>query len=161
MENEENLDFELEEQTEETTEEVVVDEKDKELEEAKAEAAKYRRLFEKSQQKPKPEVKTTVEAPQNASVNVEETVLLANGMDENLLEQLKKVATIQGVSLIKAQADPIFVAIKDKFEKDLKEKSASLNVSRGSGAVKPKKDFKTPGLTEAERKEMFEARFNQ
>lgn len=98
---------------------------------------------------------------QPASSNVEETVLLANGMDEELLEQLKAVAQVRKVSLIKAQADPIFVAIKEKFEKDSKEKTATLPASRSSGALKPKKDFKSAGLTEAEHKEMFEARFNR
>ncbi len=108
-------------------------------------------------------LKKPKEAPatQTASVNIEETVLLANGMDETLMSELKAVAKVRNVSLIKAQADPIFVAIKEKFEKDSKEKTASLPASRGSGQVKPKVDFKTPGLTDAQRKEMFEARFNQ
>lgn len=160
MENEQDLDFELEEQNEDPIEEVDADLKDKELSDAKAEAAKYRRLFEKSQQKPKTEVKTQSQAPQNAPSNIEETVLLANGMDETLLETLKKVASVQGMSLIKAQNDPIFVAMKENFEKEQKQKASSLPASRSSGQLKPKKDFSTPGLTEAERKEMFQARFN-
>ncbi len=92
----------------------------------------------------------------HSSASVEETVLLANGMDESLLESLKKVAAVQGTSLIKAQNDPIFIAMKANFEKEQSEKKASLPASRGSGQPKPKKDFRTPGLTEAEHKAMVE-----
>lgn len=91
------------------------------------------------------------------SPNVEETVLLANGMPEALLVELKAVAAVRKTSLIKAQADPIFVAVKDKFEKDLKRENASLPAARGSGVTKPKKDFKTPGLTRDEHREMVQA----
>jgi len=87
--------------------------------------------------------------------SVEETVILANGMPEELVESLKKVAKVQGLSsLIKAQNDPIFVAIKEKFEKDQKQRDASLSVSRGSGSVKAKKTFSTPGLSRDEHRKM-------
>ena len=128
--------------------------------------ATNKKLFERAK-KAEAELKLAkqtkpAQAQQQASpTNIEETVLLANGMNEELLEQLKKVAQVQGVSLIKAQNDPIFVAVKEKFEKDKKQELASMPVSRGSGASKPKKTFNTPGLTEAERKEMFESRFNR
>lgn len=89
--------------------------------------------------------------------NVEEVVLLANGMPEELLAQLKKVALVNGTSLIKAQNDPIFVAVKEKFEKDQKREEASLPASRGSSGVKAKKDFSTPGLTREEHMAMFKA----
>lgn len=94
---------------------------------------------------------------QASPTNVEETVLLANGMDEELLEKLKKVAQVNGTTLIKAQNDPIFVAVKEKFEKDKKQASASMPASRGSGQSKPKKDFATPGLTRDEHKALFES----
>lgn len=87
--------------------------------------------------------------------NVEETVLLAQGLPEELLNELKAVATVRGTSLIKAQTDPIFIAVKEKFESDIKSKKASVGVSRGSSSVKPKKDFNTPGLTREEHMTMF------
>jgi hypothetical protein len=95
-------------------------------------------------------------APSQVSpqLNVEETVLLANGMSEELLAELKAVAAVRQTSLIKAQNDPIFVAVKEKFERDLKHKNASLPASRGSGSVKPQKTFTTPGLTREEHKKM-------
>ena len=115
------------------------------LAKAQAEAAKYRRLFEKSQKKPAEQTK-----PQATPANVEEVVLLANGMDETLMEQLKKVAAVNGTSLLKAQNDPIFVAVKEKFEREKKSSSASLGASRGSGAAKVQKGLNTPGLSREE-----------
>ncbi len=128
--------------TEETTEESQSETSEvtpeAELAHAKAEAAKYRRLFEKSR---KPTAQTTVpKAPQTASsVSIEETVLLANGMSEDLLGELKAVAAVRKTSLIKAQTDPIFIAVKDKFEKEQRQRDASLPASRSSGTAKPKK----------------------
>jgi hypothetical protein len=119
------------------------------LAKAQADAAKYRRLFEKTQ-KAKPVQTQTPATPSN----VEEVVLLANGMDETLMEQLKKVAAINNTSLIKAQNDPIFVAVKEKFEKDQKQKNASLPASRGSGSVQAPKTFRSPGLSREEHRKM-------
>lgn len=88
-------------------------------------------------------------------LNVEETVLLANGMAEELLTELKAVAKARGISsLIKAQADPIFVAVKEKFEKDKKQKDASLPAARGAGNVKPQKSFTSPNLSREEHRKM-------
>lgn len=152
-------DDELEFDLEDTEDVEALKERNEKLEKfARQSVARAKKAEEENKLLKKPK---EVPATQPASPNVEETVLLANGMDEGLLEELKAVAKVRNVSLIKAQADPIFVAIKDKFEKDSKEKNASLPASRGSGQVKPKKDFNTPGLSEADRKEMFEARFNQ
>jgi len=91
------------------------------------------------------------------SFSVEETVLLANGMNEQLLEKLKKVAKLEGLSLIKTQANPIFVAVKERFELEQKQKKASLGASRGSGNVEVKKDFRTPNLTREEHKKMVQS----
>lgn len=153
MENDEEVTLDVVEETtndtvtEEETTEVVETEEDA-LAKAQAEAAKYRRLFEKAQKAPEKKAEAT---PQP---NVEETVLLANGMDEELLTQLKKVASINGTSLIKAQNDPIFVAVKEKFEKDKKRENASLPATRGSGSAKVQKGLDTPGLSRDEHKKL-------
>ncbi len=90
------------------------------------------------------------EAKPTSPSNVEETVLLAQGMSEELLDKLKKVAQVNGINLIKAQNDPIFVAIKSQYEKDKKQENASLPASRSSGSVKPKKTLNSPGLSREE-----------
>lgn len=93
---------------------------------------------------------TTPQAPQN----IEETVLLATGMPEELVKELKVVAQVRGISMVKAQNDPIFVSLKDNFEKNQKKDEASLPASRGSATTKPKRDFTSPGLTREEHMEM-------
>ena len=87
---------------------------------------------------------------QPASTNVEETVLLAQGMSEELLGELKAVAAVRKTSLIKAQADPIFVAVKEKLEKEQKSSAAGLGASRGSGNIKARKTANTPGISREE-----------
>ena len=91
---------------------------------------------------------------QSSQPNVEETVLLANGMPEELVNELKVIAKVRGVSLLKAQNDPIFVAVKEKFDKDAKSKEASVGASRGAGSIKARKDFNTPGLSRDEHRKM-------
>ncbi len=143
VQDEEQVDTVEVEEVEESAETIETEEDA--LAKAQAEAAKYRRLFEKTQ-KAKP-VQTQTQA---TPANVEEVVLLANGMDETLMEQLKKVAAINNTSLLKAQNDPIFVAVKEKFEREKKSSNASLGASRGSGSVKAQKSLSTPGLTREE-----------
>ena len=102
--------------------------------------------------------KTSSPAPtskQASPASVEETVLLAQGMSEELLNELKAVAKARGIaSLIKAQNDYLFVAAKEKFEKDKKAKDSSMPASRGAGQVKAQKTFSTPGLTKEEHMKM-------
>lgn len=86
--------------------------------------------------------------------DVDERILAANGMSPELLKELKKIAKVLDTGLIEAQADPIFVAVKEKFEKEQKQKKASVSASRGSGNVVPKKDFTTPGLSREEHRKM-------
>jgi hypothetical protein len=122
---------------------------------ANAEAAKNRRLLNK---KPQVAANPAPKAPPvSPSVDVDERILLANGMAPELLKELKKVSKVVGKGLIEAQADSIFVAVKEKFEREQKAKKASLGASRGSGNVTPKKDAKTPGLTREEHMKMAAA----
>ncbi len=75
-------------------------------------------------------------------------------MAEELIEELKLRAPKYGGSLIKAQKDSNFIAVKEKFEKDQKKADASLPASRGAGGVKPQKTVSSPGLTRDEHKEL-------
>lgn len=124
------------------------------LAKAQAEAAKYRRLFEKSQKKPAPEQTQTQATP----FDMEAKILEATGLHEELIEELKIRAPKYGGSLIKAQKDPKYVAVKEQFERAQKSSAASLGASRGSGSVKVKESFNTPNLDrEKHRKLAMEA----
>lgn len=98
--------------------------------------------------------KSEVSKPASPQLSVEETVLLAQGMDESLLGELKVIAQVRGTTLLKAQNDPIFTAVKEKFDKEQKVKSANVGSSRGAGTVKARKDFATPGLSKEEHMKM-------
>ncbi len=162
MENEQDVTVETQNDTvEETVETPVTDTTDEAEAEPEVDVAQLqatnKKLYERAK-KAEADLKALktskpVEA-KTSPANVEETVLLANGMPEELVEKLKKVAQVTGTSLIKAQNDPIFVAVKSQFEKEKKQTEASMPASRSSGAVKAKKTFTTPGLTREEHMEM-------
>lgn len=122
------------------------------------ERAKKAEGFEKQSdgswvKKAKPIVKPQAEQTQQTSsspVDVDERILKAQGMAPELLKQLKDIAKLRGVSLIDAQTDDLFVAVKTKFDKDQAHNKASVGASRGSGAVKVRKTLATPGLTREE-----------
>lgn len=130
----------------EVEEEETTTEDEPEVIDWEARAKKAEALIIKNKKAPVAERPT----PQATPSNVEEVVLLANGMDETLLEQLKKVAAVNGTSLIKAQNDPIFVAVKEKFEREKKSSAASLPATRGAGSAKVQKTANTPGLSREE-----------
>jgi hypothetical protein len=133
---------EVEEDTDETTD----TEDEPEVIDWEARAKKAEALIIKNKKAPVAERPTTQATP----LNVEETVLLATGMEESLLETLKKVAAVTGTSLIKAQNDPIFVAVKEKFEREKKSSAAGLPATRGAGSARVQKTANTPGLSREE-----------
>lgn len=101
---------------------------------------------------PKPEAKPQANAP---LIDVDERILKANGMPDELLAELRVIAALRGVSVIDAQNDHLFVATKEKFDKDSKSKAASMGASRGSGQIKVQKTFTSPGLTREEHMAMI------
>jgi hypothetical protein len=88
---------------------------------------------------------------------IQAQVLKAQGMSEDLINVLKTISEEQGVDLITAQKDDYFLFRKEKFEKELRDKEASLGASKGSGAGKARKDFSTPGLTPEEHRKMWKS----
>ena len=105
--------------------------------------------------------KTPAEAPQTTNNNpltpdeIDARVLRLQGMDTDVLEALKKVAKINGTSLIEAQTDSVFVAMKSKIEAEKVSEQAKLGASKGSGTQRKQKTFNTQGLTDAEHKDMW------
>ena len=163
-----NEDVVLEEEELETSEDIV-DESEEEEDSvtlSKAELNKLKRKaiaydHAKSKQETKPEVKKVItNNNNNNSVSIEETVLKAQGLDEEEIDMLKKVSAISGVSLIDAQKDTVFKLWKEKQDAELKSKRASMGTSKGSSA-KTQKGFNTPGLSEAEFKEMWKQKMGR
>ena len=98
---------------------------------------------------------------QTSNLSVEETVLKAQGMSSDLLDELKKIAQVTGKELIEAQADPYFIAIKQAKEDELKSAQAKLGSSKGSGSRKQEKTLQTPGLSEEEFKALWKEKMNK
>jgi len=104
-------------------------------------------------------------APQKEIINngldadsVDVKILQSQGLSEDLIEQLKKLAKINGTSILAAQSDSIYQVIKERKEQEEKKAKASLGASRGSGSPTVKKDFNSPGLTEAEHRDLWKKR---
>jgi len=173
MENENNVNLDTpNEEVAETVETPATEATDDTLETPEVDVeqlqATNKRLFERAK-KAEAELKAskansnTPAKTTSPASSIEETVILDKWAErgvpnaEMLMEQLKKVASLNGISILKAQTDTLFVAVKEKFEKEQKQKDSFLPVSRGSGAVKAKKSFNTPGLSRDEHKKMIES----
>jgi hypothetical protein len=86
---------------------------------------------------------------------IEETILKAQGESQEMIDQLKKIAQVTGKTLIDARQDPYYLSLKKAQEDEVKSAKAKLPASRGSGKAKQEKSFSTPGLSEAEFKELW------
>lgn len=88
--------------------------------------------------------------------DVDERILRANGMPDELLRELKAIAKARDIDIIDAQNDSLFKLVKENYEKELKLKDASVGASRGSGNAQAKKSASTPGLSRDEHKKFFQ-----
>ena len=116
----------------------------------KAEAAKWRAIAKRNEQKQKP-------APvkkQEATISRDEVVLLAQGYDEKEIEYLNILSKGKGVSLKEAVQDELFVAFIEKREAEKKSAKAKLGVSKSSGVAQNEPSFKKP-MTAQEHKALF------
>lgn len=117
-----------------------------------ARAKKAEAKLKETKVEPKPTQNISAET---SSEDIQATVLRMNGMDEFLLKELKTIAQLRKVDLATAQNDPIFVAVKEKFEADQKAERARLGASRGSQQSKPKKTVSSQGLSDKEHKDLW------
>ena len=87
--------------------------------------------------------------------DVDVKILQSQGLDEDAIKYLKKLAQVNGTSIIAAQSDELFEAYKTKKETEEKTKKASLGASRGSGQAKKEASMTTPGLSDADHKALW------
>lgn len=135
----------------EETEEVESTNQDTESHETvdwKAEAKKWKAIADR---KSKQIVRPT-EQKQNLQENYltrEEGILIAKGMDDENISQLKAIAKGKNISLLEAEKDPLFVSYFEKVQKEKKSEQAKLGASKGSTYKESKPEFKS-GLTREE-----------
>ena len=155
---------EVEETTTETTEEETTVESEQEnaepdykleleREKKKAYELEQRLKKEKAKSKDRSDL-STPDVPVNENA-IQEQVLKAQGMSDELLNVLKTISEEKGTDLISSQTDDYFLYRQEKMKQEAMDKEAALGASSGSGAGKPRKSFATPGLSEDEHKAMF------
>ena len=158
-EAQEQVDSLQDETTEEVTEEVTeeTDAKDEQSVDWESEAKKWKAIAERTKRKSSKEGKRAdLKTPDaTPSENVDERILKSQGMDDELLKELKRVAQFNEQDLFTAKSDPMFVAIQERIERERADKAASLGASKGSGQGKPKKDVSSPGLSAEEHKRLW------
>ena len=136
MQNDEYTpDVELDENQnyEEETVEETVDSQDQDTETVdwKAEALKYKAIaMRKAKQAVKPEPKQ--QTLETNYLTREEGILIAKGMSDEELNQLKVIAKGKGVSLLEAEKDPLFTTYYEKVQKEKRSEQAKLGTSKGS-----------------------------
>lgn len=92
---------------------------------------------------------------------IEEKILKANGVDEDMLKEMKALKAVRSkekgkeVSLLEVQNDPIIKALKKERDDEEKAKKAKLPASRGSGSVKKERTISDSGLSDAEHKALW------
>jgi len=151
---------------EETVEEVdesqdeTTDEQEEQSTDWKSEALKWKAIAErKKRQASKEGKRADLETPDaTPSENVDERILKSQGVDDELMKELKRVARFNEQDLFTAQKDPMFLAIQERIERERADKAASLGASKGSGQGKPRKDVSSPGLTAEEHKRLWKQR---
>jgi hypothetical protein len=155
------LESEVEEtETEEETEETPAEE---ESEEEMVPKSQFRQALARAKKaeamlkaKPQPSQNTIKpSAPSLSKEEVDTRILMAQGMTEDRISYLKKLAKVNGTSMIEAQTDPLFKSYTDQLDSEAKAKKAKLGASKGSGTVRPEKTITSQGLSDADHKELW------
>lgn len=120
---------------------------------AKANEAKAKSDLEAATKKPEtpptPPVPPTTDQP-----TPEELYLIAGGLSKEEVEQAKKVAKVEGVSLTDALKTELFLAWQNAHKAKLAQDAAKLPGSRGSAQNVPVEGIK-PGQTREEHLEVW------
>ena len=150
---EENLEEEIENDTEDVDALKSQVEKDKVakqqiLARAKKAEAELKALKE---QKPDATLNTNL-----TTEDIETSILKAQKVSDDEITYLKKLAKVNGTSIIDAQSDEIYIGWKAKREAEEKSEKAKLGTSKGSGSAKKEKDINTSNLSEAEHKALWQ-----
>lgn len=104
---------------------------------------------------PGAESKPQINNPSLSEEDVDVKILISQGMDPNLVTDLKALAKARGKSVMETKNDPVFIAMKNQKEVETKAQKAKLGASQGSGGVRKEKSINTPGLSDTDHKAMW------
>lgn len=90
----------------------------------------------------------------DAPLSREETILIAKGFDETLLQEAKDIAKGKDIGLLEAIETDGFKLIEEKYKTDIANQQAQLGASSGS-APHTEKSF-TSGMEDKDHKALFE-----
>jgi len=144
--------------TTDTTTDSPADEGDENID-WKAEALKYKAIANRKAK----QVQSAKNSPAERDLEApsgDELRLIAQGMDQEDIEKLKVLSKGLGVSLLEATKDDIFIAYKDKRDKERKAKQASLGASKGSATYQEKNTIKS-GMTAEEHRAAWKETLNR
>lgn len=99
--------------------------------EAEAKLLKAERLKQEEKSKAQPSNNTDI-------LSREETILIAQGMDLDILEEIKDYAKLKGIGLLKAKDTPFVQHLVEQKEAETKKERAKLSASKGSGTHQEK-----------------------
>lgn len=132
------------------------------IKEQLAEALEAKRQLTVRAKKAEAQLKEKVVSQPSQNINntltaddVEVRILKAQGLSEDEINYLKKLAKVNDASIIESQSDELFQAFKLKKQEAEKADKAKLGASRGSGTVKQSKTVSSEGLTDAEHKQLW------
>lgn len=128
-----------------------------------AEAEEAKRQLTARAHKAETELKALKNAPKAENItnnglsadDVDVKILQSQGVDEDSINYLKKLAKVNGTSILAAQTDELYGAYKSKKESDEKNAKATLGASRGSGQAKKVKEISTPGISTSDHRELW------
>lgn len=110
--------------------------------------------LQKSKLSPKTDDDDELPSHENQGVSREEAYLIAKGFSLEEVEKANKIAKLEGVTLIEASENEMFVAWKKSSDAQRKAEKARLGVSSGSSLRSKEKTFKD-SLTDQEHKELW------
>lgn len=137
-----------------TTENEVVSDHEADEVDWKAEALKYKAILARKTKQVTTKSAVPTQTLQENYLTREEGILIAKGMDDENISQLKAIAKGKNISLLEAEKDPLFVSYFEKVQKEKKSEQAKLGASKGSTYKETKPAF-TPGLTREEHEKLW------
>lgn len=128
--------------------------KEREKRQALEEEAKLLREKEETLKKTlNPEEVKKEETPKTDSLSREEAILYAKGKNDDQIAHAKKVAALEGISVIEALDNPLYVAWEQKQVVDTTNQAAQLGASKSS-APHHEEGF-VPGMAKEDHKELW------
>jgi len=117
-------------------------------------AKKAEALVKELKSKPVETFKKTNETP--TGLTREEAILIAKGVNEDVINQAAFVAKARGIDIMEAMNDPLIEALSEKIKATEKKEKAQLSASKGSGNYTNKSDLsQVVGMTEEEHRKLI------